>query len=110
MALNEHEQKIWEEMAAGLEDTDLLEKVEKEEITQPYSRRVIAGVGFVLFGFIGMIASVAYTNIITGVTAFVVAFVGSMIAADAMKFKPRKASAPRNNKYFDEIWNRLNEK
>lgn len=108
MALNEYEQKIWDEMSAGLEDSTLLEKVEKEEVTAPYSRRLIAGVVITLLGFIGMIVSVAYTNTITGAVAFILAFIGAMLIVESLRFKPRKFSAPRNNKYFDDIWNRLN--
>jgi putative Mn2+ efflux pump MntP len=108
MALNEYEQKIWDEMSAGLEDSTLLEKVEKEEVTAPYSRRLIAGVVITLLGFIGMIVSVAYTNTITGAVAFILAFIGAMLIVESLRFKPRKFSAPRNNKYFDNIWNRLN--
>lgn len=110
MALNEYEQKIWDEMASGLEGDTVLEKVEKEEIVVPYSRRMIAGIGLIVVGFIAMIAAVAYTSTIAGLAAFLIAFAGSMTLVDALRFRVKKAGAPKNNKYFDEIWRRLNEK
>jgi len=109
VALSEYEQRIWEEVASELTDAEnIAKKVESEEIDKPYSLRIIVSVFLLVGGFVAMIASVAYENTLTGVTAFGIAFTGGIMLTDALKYKGKRFSAPRNSRRFDDIWKRLN--
>lgn len=86
MALNEYEQRIWQEMTSEL-DEDQLRKVEHDEVEKPYSLRIVLSVILIVLGFAGMMASVAYKNTLTGISMFVIILVASLMFLDAWKYR-----------------------
>lgn len=110
MPLSEYENQIWRSLTEELQDEGVDETIEEREIEKPYALRIVISVLLLVFGFGGMIASVAYKNVILGVTLFVVVMVGGIMLSDAWKYRqlrPVRTSQTRNSPAFDEIWKRL---
>lgn len=109
MPLSEYENQIWQSMTEELKSDGVDETIEEREIEKPYALRIVISVLLLVFGFGGMIASVAYKNIILGVSLFVVVLIAGLMLSDAWKYRLLRTTKtnPRNSQAFDEIWKRL---
>lgn len=111
MSLNEHEQRLLEELERDLyaSDSDFANRVKKQDPTRKSSSRLVLGVLAVLAGLGLLIFAVTLQVAFFGAAAFLVMFIGVVLVSSNLqlpKMEMPLGSSPKGKGFFEDRWDR----
>ena len=107
MGLSEHEQRMLEELAKDLyeSDQDFANRVKKQDPERKSSSRLVLGVLALVAGLGLLLFAVALQVAPFGIAAFLVMFIGVVLISSNLKL-PNIPDGKASGSFFEDRWNK----